>query len=103
MAGTPPLDDRQAAQPAGHRRPDHRERAARYSSRRAGTDRGSVARARLENGPLKGQTIEVDLVEARPPKTIEVSAEPGSTTYRYCLSRWTEKGEAAVYTFLYPV
>ncbi len=65
--------------------------------------RGPVVRARLENGPLEGETIVVDLVEARPPKTIEVSDEQGGATYRYCLSEWTQKGETAVYTFLYPV
>ncbi len=64
---------------------------------------GTVVRARLDNGPLKGVTVEVECVEARPPKTIEVSDERGSTTYRYCLSQWTQKGEVARYAFLYPV
>jgi hypothetical protein len=67
------------------------------------TTQGSVLRARLHDGPLKGATVEVAFVEARPPKTIEVPDEQGSTTYRYCLSQWTQKGEVARYTFLYAV
>lgn len=64
---------------------------------------GESVRARLENGPMKGEMIDVDLVEARPPKTIEVSAALQEVTYRYCLSRWTQAGDTAAYTFLYPV
>lgn len=70
---------------------------------RADRPGGSVLRAQLENGPLEGQTIEVEFVEARPPKTIEATDEQGSTTYRYCLSEWTQEGETALYTFLYAV
>ena len=67
------------------------------------TTPGSGVRALLDDGPLKGKTVEVEFVEARPPKTIEVADEGGSPTYRYCLSRWTQKGEVARYTFLYAV
>jgi hypothetical protein len=38
----------------------------------------------------------------RPPKTIDVDADDGST-YRYCLAEWVQAGPSAVYTFLYPV
>ncbi len=65
--------------------------------------RGSSVQAHLDNGPMKGETIDIDLVEARPPKTIEVSDAHQKGTYRYCLRRWTQKGETAAYTFLYPV
>ena len=60
-------------------------------------------RARLDNGPLKGIEVQVEVVEARPPKTIEVDDESDGATYRYCLSQWTQKGEVARYTFLYAV
>ena len=56
----------------------------------------------LEDGPLKGQTIEVEPVEGRPPKTVDVPGEDGETS-RYCLSEWTQEGMTAAYTFLYAV
>ncbi|MEA2449966.1 MAG: hypothetical protein QOG63_1898 [Thermoleophilaceae bacterium] len=58
--------------------------------------------AQLEDGPLRGRSIEVDPVEGRPPKTIDVPAEDGST-YRYVLSEWVQAGESAGYGFLYAV
>ena len=51
---------------------------------------------------MHGETIDIDLVEARPPKTIEVS-DAQEATYRYCLGHWTQEGETAAYTFLYAV
>jgi hypothetical protein len=42
------------------------------------------------------------VVEGRPPKTIDVAADDG-TTLRYCLAGWTQTGSSAEYTFLYRV
>jgi hypothetical protein len=58
--------------------------------------------ALLEDGPLKGRRLETELVEGRPPKTIDVPGDDG-TTCRYCLAEWTQAGPSAVYTFLYRV
>jgi hypothetical protein len=56
----------------------------------------------LTDGPLKGRSVEVGLVEARPPHTVEVRADDGSTC-RYCLTEWTQSGPSALYSFLYRV
>lgn len=56
----------------------------------------------LDDGPLKGRRIDVEVVEGRPPKTIEVPEADGGTC-RYCLSGWEQAGGAASYTFLYRV
>jgi hypothetical protein len=56
----------------------------------------------LEDGPLEGSSIETEGVEGRPPKTIDVPADDG-TTCRYCLADWVQGGRSAVYTFLYRV
>ena len=56
----------------------------------------------LEDGPLEDSSVEADVVEGRPPKTIDVPADDGST-YRYCLSGWVQSGQSAAYTFLYRV
>ena len=58
--------------------------------------------ARLEDGPLAGRTVEVEPVEGRPPKTVEVDGEDGGAC-RYCLAEWTQAGGTAAYTFLYRV
>jgi hypothetical protein len=58
--------------------------------------------AELSAGPLEGRSIEVDVVEGRPPKTIDVGAADGST-FRYCLAQWEQAGRSAAYTFLYRV
>jgi hypothetical protein len=58
--------------------------------------------ALLEDGPLKGKPVEVEPVEGRPPKTIDLQDEDASTL-RYCLSEWNQEGMAATYTFLYAV
>jgi hypothetical protein len=63
---------------------------------------GPTISARLEDGPLRGRSVEADVVEGRPPKTIDVPAGDG-TTLRYCLAEWTQSGPAAGYTFLYAV
>lgn len=56
--------------------------------------------ALLENGPMQGKRVEMEPVEGRPPKTIDVSDEEGGA-YRYGLAEWNQKGMTAVYTFLY--
>ena len=63
---------------------------------------GSTVSAVLIDGPLKGRSFEVGLVEARPPHTVEVRADD-DTTCRYCLTEWTQSGPVARYSFLYRV
>ena len=58
--------------------------------------------ALLADGPLQGRRLDVQLVEARPPKTIDAPAEDGGAC-RYCLAEWAQSGPSAVYEFLYPV
>jgi hypothetical protein len=58
--------------------------------------------ALLEDGPLAGRRIEAEPVEGRPPKTLDLVADDGSTC-RYCLAEWAQAGPSAVYTFLYLV
>jgi hypothetical protein len=64
--------------------------------------RGPVITAMLADGPLKGTTTEAEVVEGRPPKTIDVPG-PGDAVSRYCLAGWRQSGDSAVYTFLYEV
>ena len=42
------------------------------------------------------------MIEGRPPKTLDVPADDG-TTCRYCLEGWMQSGSSARYTFLYRV
>jgi len=63
---------------------------------------GPTITAVLQRGPLGGRRIDVDVVEGRPPKTIDVPADEGSTC-RYCLADWGQTGASAIYTFLYLV
>jgi hypothetical protein len=63
---------------------------------------GPTIIAMLEDGPLKGSRIEAEIVEGRPPKTIDAPADDGSTC-RYCLADWVQSGRSAAYTFLYRV
>ena len=63
---------------------------------------GPTVIALLDDGPLAGRQIEAELVEGRPPKTIDVPAEDGSVC-RYCLAEWAQAGPSAVYTSLYLV
>ncbi len=64
--------------------------------------RRSTMQALLDDGPLQGKPVEVEPVEGRPPKTIELQDEDGNSQ-RYCLSEWSQEGMTAVYTFLYTV
>ncbi len=63
---------------------------------------GPTITAMLEDGPLKGTRIQAEIVEGRPPKTIDAPADDG-TTCRYCLADWVQSGRSAAYTFLYRV
>jgi hypothetical protein len=63
---------------------------------------GPTITAKLTDGPLEGSSLEAEVVEGRPPKTIDVPADDGSTC-RYCLAGWMQSGRSAVYTFLYRV
>ena len=63
---------------------------------------GATITAHLSDGPLAGHSLDVEPVEGRPPKTIDVPSSDGPT-YRYCLEEWVQKGAAAEYGFLYPV
>lgn len=58
--------------------------------------------AALNDGPLRGRRIEVQVVDGRPPSTIDAPAADGSTC-RYCLAEWVQGGPSADYTFLYHV
>jgi hypothetical protein len=62
----------------------------------------AVVQAVLDDGPMQGEAVQVEPVEGRPPKTIEVP-DPKGGTYRYGLSEWSQEGMTALYTFLYPV
>jgi hypothetical protein len=63
---------------------------------------GPTITATLADGPLKNTSIEVEVVEGRPSKVIDVPADDGSTC-RYCLAGWVQTGRSAAYTFLYRV
>jgi zinc transporter family protein len=63
---------------------------------------GPTITAKLDDGPLKGQRIETQIVEGRAPSTIDATADDGSTC-RYVLAEWTQSGPSAAYTFLYVV
>lgn len=67
-----------------------------------GADTGPTIIAKLDDGPLEGSSIEAEVIEGRPPKTIDVRADDG-TTCRYCLAEWMQSGPSAAYTFLYLV
>ena len=65
-------------------------------------DREAYVQAVLEDGPMQGKTVEVEVVEGRPPKTVDIPDEKGGAC-RYCLAEWTQQGMTASYTFLYAV
>ena len=65
-------------------------------------DVGTTITAVLDDGPLRGKRIETLVLEGRPPSTVNVPADDGSTC-RYCLAQWVQSGPSAVYTFLYRV
>jgi hypothetical protein len=65
-------------------------------------ERGPTITATFKDGPLAGRSIETEVLEGRPPKTLDTPADDGSTC-RYCLEDWVQSGRSAVYTFLYRV
>jgi hypothetical protein len=70
--------------------------------RPAGPGGAPTISARLDDGPMAGRTVDAEVVEGRPPKTVDVTADDGGTC-RYCLAQWEQSGQSAVYTFLYRV
>jgi hypothetical protein len=76
----------------------------RVTSAAPGPDQevGPTITAVLDDGPLRGVRIEAEVVEGRPPSTVNVPADDGSAC-RYCLADWVQSGPSAVYTFLYRV
>ncbi len=82
-----------------------RTRSARpVTSGARGSDqaRGPTITARMDDGPLRGIRIEAQVLEGRPPSTVDVPADDSSTC-RYCLAEWAQSGASATYTFLYRV
>jgi hypothetical protein len=65
-------------------------------------ERAPTITATLDDGPLQGTRIEAQVVEGRPPSTVDVPADDGSTC-RYCLAEWANSGPSVTYTFLYRV
>ena len=63
---------------------------------------GPTITAMFTDGPLAGRSIEAEVLEGRPPKTLDAPADDG-TMCRYCLEDWAQSGRSAVYTFLYRV
>jgi hypothetical protein len=59
--------------------------------------------ALLQEGPLAGRRVDVETVEGRPPKTIDIPEEDDDSVCRYCLAHWEQSGPTAQYTFLYRV
>jgi hypothetical protein len=67
-----------------------------------GAESGPTITAMFKDGPLAGRSIEAEVLEGRPPKTLDAPADDGSAC-RYCLEGWAQSGRSAVYTFLYRV
>jgi hypothetical protein len=65
-------------------------------------ERAPTITATLDDGPLQGTRIEAQVVEGRPPSTVDVPADDSSTC-RYCLAEWANSGPSVTYTFLYRV
>jgi hypothetical protein len=59
--------------------------------------------ALLSDGPLKDTSVEVESLEGRPPKTLDLPSGDDEGTCRYCLDGWVQSGGSAIYTFLYRV
>lgn len=82
--------------------PRHLMRVGKVCLSERERETGPTITAVLQRGPLAGRRIDVDVVEGRPPKTIDVPADDGSRC-RYCLADWAQTGPSAIYTFLYLV
>jgi hypothetical protein len=68
----------------------------------SGPEGGPTITAVLDDGPLQGTRIETEIVQGRPPATVDVPSDDGRTC-RYCLADWVQSGPSAFYTFLYRV
>jgi hypothetical protein len=79
-----------------------RSHGAASGGRASGQDVWPTVTALLADGPLRGTRVAANVVEGRPPSTVDVAAEDGSTC-RYCLAEWVQSGPSAAYTFLYRV
>jgi hypothetical protein len=79
-----------------------RSAGANAEARTSDQEVGPTITATLDDGPLRGTHIEVQVVQGRPPSTIDAPADDGSAL-RYCLAEWVQSGPSAVYTFLYRV
>ena len=73
-----------------------------FEARASDQEIGPTITAALDDGPLRGTRVEAEVVEGRPPSTVNVPADDSSTC-RYCLKEWVQSGPSAVYTFLYRV
>jgi hypothetical protein len=80
----------------------YRTAATDRDARTPPAETGPMITAALTDGPLKGTSVEVQVVEGRPPKILEVPVDDGGTC-RYCLADWVQTGSSAAYTFLYRV
>jgi hypothetical protein len=67
------------------------------------TGGGPTIAATLRDGPLAGRTVEAEVVEGRPPKTIDLPLDGGEGMCRYGLAEWMQSGASAAYSFLYRV
>jgi hypothetical protein len=67
-----------------------------------GAEIGPTITAIFTDGPLAGRSIEAEVIEGRPPKTLDAPADDGSRC-RYCLEGWAQSGRSALYSFLYRV
>src|SRR4051794_38748868 len=66
-------------------------------------ERGPTTTLDVQRRPARaGRGIETEVLEGRPPKTLDSLADDGSTLH-YCLEGWAQSGRSAVYTFLYRV
>jgi hypothetical protein len=63
--------------------------------------RGSTITAMLDDGPLQGIRIEPQVVEGRPPSTVDVTADESSTC-RYCLGELAQSGPSATFNVPLP-
>jgi hypothetical protein len=71
-------------------------------ARLQGEESGPTITAVLEGGPLDGRRIDVEVVEGRPPKTMDLPVDDG-TMCRYSLAEWVQTGSSAAYAFSYLV
>ncbi len=58
--------------------------------------------ATLSGGPLSKRKVDAEIVQGRPPMTLDLEADDGGQC-RYCLEGLVQGGESAAYTFLYRI